>query len=566
VTEGLQPVSSEIANELARLRARIAELEEAKQQLESRLGEATAPAPPITTRAELESTLRWFVRRVGLILQAEKCVLMLYNTETGELVAQSPALGLTEEEVKLFRVRATQGISGQSFRERRAIISDDAISDPRTVKENVALLKVRNILTVPLVLERKDEQGRVTDTQTIGVFHVFNKRGRESFSEDDIILLTLLARSAASVVSAAELYIAVSDEKRALEHTLQSMYSGVLVVGADGRIRLMNSAAKRIFSVPTDDGTGRPLTQIVPVEQVQNLVRTCLEEHQEAAEEISIQAPQERIFQVQASPLREDDGGVSGVVATLNDITELRNVERMKSEFVSTVSHELRTPLTSIKGFIRTLMEDTDGYYDHDLQMEFYRIIDDECDRLVRLISDLLSLSRIESGRALELVLKEVDLRSVAERVVAGQRSYTSQHEMSVEIPADFPRITADEDKLDQILTNLLSNAIKYSEGGKITLSAADHEGHVSISVSDQGLGIPEEHLPRLFSRFHRVDSRDTRQTYGTGIGLYLVKHLVEAHQGEITVKSKVGEGSTFTFTLPKVPPQREEEPGSASA
>jgi PAS domain S-box-containing protein len=544
----------EIRAELERLRTQIAELQEVKRQLEAELRETSGSATaPITTAAELEATLRWFLRRVGMILQAEKAVLMLYEQESGELVAQWPAVGLTRDEVEIFRVRATQGISGQAFREGRPVITDNAMSDPRTVKENVALLNCRNSLTVPLIVQRKDADGQVVEKTNIGVFHVFNKRGGQRFTEEDITLHTALARSAASVISSARLYIAVADEKRQLELTLQGMLSGVLVVDRDERVRLMNSAAKHIFGLPGDDGSGKPLAQVVREEGVHELVRSCLEGNSEATAELSIYNPEERIYQVQTALLRGDGEDVAGVVATFNDITELRSVERMKSEFVSTVSHELRTPLTSVKGFIRTLLDDSEGYYDRETQLEFYRIIDVECDRLVRLISDLLNLSRIESGRALELVLTEVDLEEVIRRVVESQRSYTTVHEFAILVAPDLAKIVADRDKVDQVLTNLVSNAIKYSpDGGKITIDAKDLGNQVCVSVTDQGIGIPEEQIGMLFNRFHRVDSRDSRKQYGTGIGLYLVKHLVDAHHGEVKVESKVDEGSTFTFLLPK--------------
>jgi two-component system phosphate regulon sensor histidine kinase PhoR len=553
----------EIRAELDRLRAQIAQLEEAKRQLEAELKDTSgAVSAPITTSAELEATLRWFLSRVGTILQAEKSVIMLYDQESGDLVAHWPALGLSRDETDIFRVRATQGVSGQVFREGRPIITDDAMHDPRTIKENVALLNLRNVLTVPLVVERKDAEGQVVEKTNIGVFHTFNKRGGQRFTEEDVTLLTALARSAASVISSARLYIAVSDEKRELERTLQGMLAGVLVVDSTARVRLMNSAAKRIFGIAATDGTGKLLSQVVHNEEVHDLVRSCLSGKSEANSELSIYLPEERIYQVQTALLRSDSGDdeVAGVVATFNDITELRSVERMKSEFVSTVSHELRTPLTSIKGFIRTLLDDSEGYYDHDMQMEFYRIIDTECDRLVRLISDLLNLSRIESGRSLELVLTEVSLGRLVDRVVESQRSYTNNHQFDVIIPEDLPPITADQDKIEQVLTNLFSNAIKYSpDGGKITVFARRVGESVAVSVSDQGIGIPEEHLGRLFTRFHRVDTRDTRKQYGTGIGLYLVKHLVEAHHGEVTVESQLGVGSTFSFVIPIRQPTDEE-------
>jgi two-component system phosphate regulon sensor histidine kinase PhoR len=284
------------------------------------------------------------------------------------------------------------------------------------------------------------------------------------------------------------------------------------------------------------------------------------------AEEISLPSPsdgdEEKIYQVQSAMVRGEDQQPIGVVAIFNDITEIRSIERMKTAFVSTVSHELRTPLTSIKGFISTLLADEDGdYYDQETQREFYHIIDMECDRLTRLISDLLNVSRIESGHALDLNPKPVNLAQLIEKVVTVQRSYTDKHEFVVDIGPGLPLIVADEDKVDQILTNLTNNAIKYSpRGGRIKISAAANGGAARVSISDEGMGIPKEHLPKVFDRFHRVDNRDTREVGGTGIGLYLVKHLVEAHGGRIWVESEVGKGSVFTFDLPKCPPQFEAE------
>jgi PAS domain S-box-containing protein len=563
------PVRDEaIRAELEQLRRQIAELQQTKRRLEDELQEsASAAASPITTSAELESTLRRFMQKVAMIVRAEKTVLMLYDQETGGLEAQWPALGLSREEVEIFRVPATQGISGQVFREGRAVIVDDAMTDPRTVKENVALLSMRNALTVPLVVERKDSEGKVVERTSIGVFHVFNKRGGQRFAEEDITLLNALARNAAAVISSAKLYISVANEKRELEATLQGMLSGVLVVDGQAKVRLMNSAARHIFEASREEVSGRPLSQVVRNEEVTELIHACLSGNSEANAEISIFNPEERIYQVQTALLQGENGAGAGVVTTLNDITEIRSVERMKTEFVSTVSHELRTPLTSLKGFIRTLLDDTEGYYDREMQMEFYRIIDTECDRLVRLISDLLNLSRIESGRSLDLVLTEVDLAKTIERVVDSQRSYASGHEFEVVVPSDLPIIAADQDKVEQVLTNLLSNAVKYSpEGGKVTVLAARLDEHISVSISDQGIGIPEEHLGKLFTRFHRVDNRDTRKQYGTGIGLYLVKHLVEAHHGEIKVESKLGEGSTFTFVLPMRQPSEDQSGVKAAA
>ena len=294
-------------------------------------------------------------------------------------------------------------------------------------------------------------------------------------------------------------------------------------------------------------------------------------EDTEIQQEISLPSPEnaeeERIYQVQTAMAKGEDGNMIGVVAIFNDITEIRGIERMKTAFVSTVSHELRTPLTSIKGFISTLLQDVEGFYDKDTVHEFYTIIDQECDRLTRLISDLLNVSRIEAGRALDLNPTPVNVPDIIDKVVATQKSYTSRHEFAVELDGELPIIVADSDKVDQILTNLVSNSIKYApNGGMITISGKATDGVITMAVSDQGMGIPKEHLDKVFDRFHRIDNRDTRKVGGTGIGLYLVKHLVEAHGGKIWVESEVGKGSSFIFELPKCPPQFEAEQAELAA
>jgi signal transduction histidine kinase len=233
----------------------------------------------------------------------------------------------------------------------------------------------------------------------------------------------------------------------------------------------------------------------------------------------------------------------------------------MKTAFVSTVSHELRTPLTSIKGFISTLLQDTDGYYDTDTRQEFYGIIDSECDRLQRLIEDLLNVSRIESGRALQMNWSVFEPLPVIQKVLHAQASYTDRHNFVLEASGDLAPMLGDSDKFDQILTNLISNAIKYSpNGGDVTVAIRSDEHMLHLEVRDKGIGIPADKIGRVFEKFERVDDRDTRQAGGTGIGLFLVKHLVERHEGTIRIESELGVGSNFIVELPLRPSQADVE------
>ncbi|MCL6519729.1 MAG: PAS domain-containing protein [Armatimonadetes bacterium] len=559
--EALLARVEELQKELEESKQYIATLEKAKRELEQKIRSLSEPSGEPIPITEIEETLKRFVRKTAEILYAEKCVFMLFDKESGELVATKPAYGLTDEEIKAFRVRATQGVSGEVFRTGKPIIIHDALNDERTYKDNVALLHVRNGVCVPLISEKRDEEGRVIESTTIGVLHVFNQRYGNIFTEEDVRLLQRYAKNATAVILNAQIYREFVAEKEDLEHIIESVYAGLLMVNKDGRITQMNASARSMFGAQGKDVLGKMYYEVIDEPKVKDILVQCLTENTEIASEISLRLDEsERIYQVQTALVKGEEQQPIGVVAIFNDITEIRNVERMKTAFVSTVSHELRTPLTSIKGFISTLLMDEEGYYDRDTQREFYTIIDTECDRLTRLISDLLNVSRIEAGRALELNLKPVNLPNLIEKVVTVQKSYTNKHTFKIELD-DLPEITADEDKVDQILTNLTNNAIKYSpKGGQITITGTSKDGMVTISVADQGMGIPKDHLPKVFERFHRVDNRDTREVGGTGIGLYLVKHLVEAHGGKIWVESELGKGSTFTFTLPITPPSEEEE------
>ncbi|MEI7832648.1 MAG: ATP-binding protein [bacterium] len=547
----------EIQTELVELRRRIAELEHTKLQLEQQVSTSTtAPEAvgPVTTSEELEQTLRTFVRRVAMILQAEKCAIMQVDYEAHELVAKAPALRLTDEEIASFRVPLNEGISGEAFHDGKAIICNDVSADPRADKDNFVRLNVRDSLTVPMIIERRNENQQVVDRNIIGVIHVFNKRYGLKFTEEDIRLFTVLARNAASVISSANAFISITAEKKQLEYTLQSMSSGLLVISKGERIQLLNSAASKVLGVDAS-AIGKSYQQVIVDEDIREFLAKAIVEEEETAREFLLA---EHNYQAQTAKVRDEKNAVIGLLVVLNDVTELRNVERMKSDFVSTVSHELRTPLTAIKGFVRTLIDDPNGeFYDQETRMEFYGIIDSECDRLVRLISDLLNVSRIERGLPVHLNYSEVNVKELVDKCVNFQRSYTEKHEFVVESPADISSIIADQDKLDQILTNLISNSIKYSpNGGEIKVAVTDEPEKIVFAISDHGMGIPEENIDKVFQRFYRVASGDAQSVGGTGIGLFLVKSLVQAHGGDIWVDSTYGKGSTFYFTLPKKQPE----------
>lgn len=511
---------------------------------------------------ELDHTLRRLMRRVAMMIQADKCVFLLHDAERRALVARPPALGISLQQVKSLRLPVAQGITGKAFTSSEPIILHSPEAADPVDSGWIEEIGVRNLLAYPLVLERRDEQQRITERITVGVLHVINKRDDQEFGRADLRLLAVMARQVTAVIADAQMYLRLSEEKEQLQATLQSLLSAVVMVESSGYVSLINPAARQMFGLHEHDGVGQFYSAVIPHKPIRTMLRKAVENGEETLEEIEL-PPLEgsfdpRIFQAQTALVRGEQMGVPtviGVVAIFNDITEIRNVERMKTAFVSTVSHELRTPLTSIKGFISTLLQDEEGYFDNEMRREFYEIIDSECDRLHRLIEDLLNVSRIEAGRALQMNWANFDPVHIIEKVLAAQRSYTDRHQISQTAINKIPTITGDPDKFDQIITNLVSNAVKYSpRGGPITVSVSSDEEWLYVSVKDEGMGIPADKLPRIFEKFERVDNRDTREVGGTGIGLFLVKHLVERHQGQAWAESEVGKGSVFSFRIPIEP------------
>jgi PAS domain S-box len=339
-------------------------------------------------------------------------------------------------------------------------------------------------------------------------------------------------------------------EKSRLEAVFLSMVEGVMVVDQHGRIVLMNESLRKILLLP-DTARGRRPIEVIRNVDIQQLADAALRQEQRITSgEVTLLSPGERAFLVNAAAVVRDRN-IAGAVLVFHDISELRRLENVRKDFVANVSHELRTPISSIKGFAETLIDG--GLQDKKHAREFLEIIHADAERLAALINDILDLSKIESGR-MNLLLRPCALAPVVDKVLNALQPQGGEKSLVItrEIPSDLPLITADEDKLAQILLNLIDNAVKYTpEQGRITVTASFAAPFVVIEVSDTGIGIPEEDLPRIFERFYRVHKDRSREMGGTGLGLSIVKHLVQAHRGDIVVESVLGKGSTFRFTIP---------------
>lgn len=330
---------------------------------------------------------------------------------------------------------------------------------------------------------------------------------------------------------------------------LQSMIDGVIVCDKEGRIVMVNKSAENLFLAREGSLLGRPLREASCAEEIYRMIDDVLNTGKEVFSESRF-GSNNRVYRVHAMALHDNYEDIQGAIAVLHDVTEARNFDQMRSEFIGNVSHELRTPMTSIKGFVETLLDG--ALANTDTSRRFLTIIDAETERLNRLVEDLLTLSAIESReRVVQPV--PVSLARVIRNVMNMMGPQISDKLLHVEFihPEDLDYITGDEDLIGQVFINLLDNAIKYSpREGRITIRSRKREHRVVTTISDAGIGIPRDSISRIFERFYRVDKARSRRQGGTGLGLAIVKHIVESHGGEVSVDSDIGKGSTFSVSF----------------
>ena len=350
----------------------------------------------------------------------------------------------------------------------------------------------------------------------------------------------------------------ISKERDYLQTILKGMAEGILVVDERGRILVANNALRRLLSLPSDVANRTPL-EIIRNTELEEAIRKVIEKGNNTSFELNLPLPfgktlEANVVGILPSPeeMERGDEGIRGAIAVFHDITRLKELEKVRQDFVANVSHELRTPLTTIKGYAETLLE---GALQEEVAPQFIQIIKRHTDRLAKIVEDLLTLSKIET-REFHLKLEPIFVSALFDDTIDFVKESAGKKKISVHINDVPPSLSvqADYDYLERVLMNLLDNAIKYGrEGGEIIISAVktDRE-EFQFSVRDNGIGIPKEDLPRIFERFYRVDKGRSQELGGTGLGLSIVKHIIQAHGGRVWVESQLEKGSTFYFTLPK--------------
>ena len=336
------------------------------------------------------------------------------------------------------------------------------------------------------------------------------------------------------------------------EAVLSSMVEGVIAIDTEERIINVNRAAAQLLGVDATKASGRLIQEIVRNTELQQFVQQTLESESPIEADLIYQRVDERFLQAHGTVLRDAQGRAIGALVVLNDVTRLRRLERVRSEFVSNVSHELKTPITSIKGFVETLRE---GALDHpEDARRFLDIVSRHTDRLERIVEDLLMLSRLErEAEQDEIEAEPTHVASVVDAAVQLCQVHAEQKGIRVRTQCDENlRARMNAPLVEQAIANLIDNAIKYSDpDSAVDVTAVLTGNEVAISVRDEGTGIEERHLERVFERFYRVDRARSRELGGTGLGLSIVKHIANVHHGRVAVESVLDEGSTFTILLP---------------
>ena len=351
----------------------------------------------------------------------------------------------------------------------------------------------------------------------------------------------------------------LSGERHRSSAILRSMVEGVAVIDAGEKIVFSNRAFSEILSLDPAAIEGRPVIEVVRHSDLLELIRRALAGEEGLQNDIALGIVHPRNFAVTAAPVQALEaaapaggaGKPAGAVVVLHDVSELRRLERVRQDFVANVSHEFKTPLTAIQGFAETLLGG--ALEDPRSNRRFLEIIREHAVRLARLTDDLLKLARIEAGK-LDVQFSPVSVAELVERCAETTvlKASRKQIVLEIDVPAELPAVRGDAMLLREVLQNLLDNAIQYTpEGGRIRVTATAGEREVILTVVDTGIGIPLADQERIFERFYRVDAARSREAGGTGLGLSIAKHIVETHGGRLWVKSEVGHGSAFSFSIP---------------
>jgi PAS domain S-box-containing protein len=542
---------------------------------------APKKAERIRAKAQELSALLAIAETATQSLDAEKILNDTLHKSLEILRFDVGYIRILDQEARSFAVRAAHGLSSHEFLSSRIpidssldilklILSREPVNFPdirRDSRFQARTMEREGVISAAFVPV-------MSKTRVIGLL-VVGSRKRHKFLKGEINLLTAFGSQLGMALENAQLFDQVTRDKAYIENLVENAGDAVVAAALDDRILTWNRAAEIIFGYSKQEAIGQSLAILLPpahandLDDIRNKVRHTgvlrnLEVRRQRKDGVIIEVA------LAVSPIKDETGNMTGFLHLAKDITEkmlyekrLRDLDKMKSDFVSNVSHELRTPLTAVKGSVDNMLDGLTGSL-NEKQTRYLARIKANTDRLSRLINDLLDLSRIEAGR-IDIKATALSPEILAKEVVESLRSILVDKLIEIEVTCRESGVTAwaDRDMITQVLMNLIGNAVKFtSSHGNVTVAIErNHNGWVQVSVADTGPGIPREELAKIFDKFYQLAQVDKRKSRGTGLGLAISRALVQMHGGKIWVESEVGKGSTFSFTLPPQQPPKSELP-----
>ncbi len=512
-------------------------------------------------------------RALSAELELSDVLRVILNASVEFVSGRAGIIVLSDPEEGLFRVAAALGVPSELFYSHANLVNGFPYSLGREKDATASIDEAMSHLTQHLKNDLGVSQTLILPLHqgdlVVGMIYVFQEE-QFTFGEDAGKLLQAFADQAAIAVKNARLYEQVNSEKQRLDAILENSADGVMILDPQLNIQSFNRALSNMIGRKASEAIGKPHDEII-----QWLTLRTEQGLKDASEngwpmpgsanlyvEGDIKKPDGDIVSlgITYSPLLNTRHRLLNIITNVRDLTQHRREEELQKTFISVVSHELKTPVSIIKGYAGTLKR-PDAKWTPEARHEYLSVIEDEADSLTDLIDNLLEASKLQSG-TFSLNLKDhISLVSLARRTAKKFETQSDIHEFSFNFPDNFPEINADERRITQVLNNLVSNAIKYSpKGGPVEISGTieDDERFVTISVTDHGIGIPDHQRHRIFQKFSRLDNDLSRKTEGTGLGLFLTKAIVEAHDGRIWFNSNTDPekgltGTSFTFSLPNI-------------
>ncbi len=501
----------------------------------------------LASTLDIDKLLKVVLQLAAQVVGAETGSLLLLDEKTNELVFDV-ALGDAGKELKTIRLKMGEGIAGWVAKEQKPVIVNDPAKDPRWAKRADQKTKfvTRSILCVPMMYQKK----------LMGVVQAINRKDDNGFSEEDRALLEAFASQTAVAIQNARLFSSVREEKEKVETIFAQMTEGAAFANEEGNLIIANPAALKLMGVAEKDYSGLNIWEALKFYEVNPSAHQLkMSKLSETSFEATRKIGKKLVLSGLFKRIQSDRGDKIGYLIVIRDVTAEKREEKIKRDFMSLMSHKLKTPLVAITGYTPMLLEEEEAMNANPFFKKAVTAIHEQGMHLKMLVEKLISFSMVES-QELVLETKPYETERLLEDIVTSMTTYAESHGAKIILDPSIrslPPIEVDYDKFREVMKGLIENGIKFNKNKakEVLITGKFREHRNYLSVKDNGVGIPGEEIDKVFQKFYQVEESFTGQVEGAGLGLALVKRMVEMHGGHVTVESKINKGSTFVVDFP---------------